>query len=192
MGINIGFVSTRFAGIDGVTLEASKWAVVFEKNGFNCFWFAGELDRDSDKSFLVPEAHFQHEQNRWINAQVMGSKVRNPSVTQAIHDLRSLLKVHLHEFIDQFDIDLLIAENVLTIPMHIPLGLALTETIAETQIPTIAHNHDFYWEDGNRQLDIEKLNLKSGPRDFFFTNAHVGEFFSTIEVASWVTSNNRD
>lgn len=30
--------------------------------------------------------------------------------------------------------------------MHVPLGLALTETIAETQIPTIAHNHDFYWE----------------------------------------------
>ncbi len=34
---NIGFVSTRFAGIDGVTLESSKWADVFEKNGYNCF-----------------------------------------------------------------------------------------------------------------------------------------------------------
>ena len=30
--------------------------------------------------------------------------------------------------------------------MHISLGLALTEIIAETQIPTISHNHDFYWE----------------------------------------------
>ncbi|MBW2740454.1 MAG: glycosyltransferase family 1 protein, partial [Deltaproteobacteria bacterium] len=30
--------------------------------------------------------------------------------------------------------------------MHVPLGLALTEIIAETQIPTIAHHHDFYWE----------------------------------------------
>ena len=143
---NIGFVSTRFAGIDGVTLESSKWADVFEKNGHNCFWFAGELDRISDKSFLVPEAHFQDEQNKWINAQVMGKKGRKPPVTKAIHDLRTLLKVRLHEFIDYFNIDLLIAENVLTIPMHVPLGLALTETIAETQIPTIAHNHDFYWE----------------------------------------------
>ena len=143
---NIGFVSTRFAGIDGVTLESSKWADVFEKNGHNCFWFAGELDRDSDQSFLVPVAHFQNEQNKWINAQVMGKKGRKPPVTQAIHDLRSLLKVRLHEFIDYFNIDLLIAENVLTIPMHVPLGLALTEIIAETRIPTIAHNHDFYWE----------------------------------------------
>jgi glycosyltransferase involved in cell wall biosynthesis len=37
-------------------------------------------------------------------------------------------------------------ENVLTIPLHIPLGIALTEVIAETQIPTIAHHHDFHWE----------------------------------------------
>lgn len=143
---NIGYVSTRFSGTDGVSLEASKWADVFEKNGYNCFWFAGELDRHSEKSFLVPEAHFQHEQNQWINAQVMGRKGRKPPVTQAIHDLRLLLKARLHEFIEHFSIDILITENVLTIPMHVPLGLALTETIAETQIPTIAHNHDFYWE----------------------------------------------
>lgn len=146
MAKNIGFVSTRFAGTDGVTLEASKWAQVFEKNGQNCFWFAGELDRAHDKSFLVPEAHFRHEENRWINLQVMGKKGRTPPVTQTIHDLRSRLKIQLYEFINTFHIDLLIAENVLTIPMHIPLGLALTETIAETQIPTISHNHDFYWE----------------------------------------------
>jgi glycosyltransferase involved in cell wall biosynthesis len=143
---NIGFVSTRFAGIDGVTLESSKWADVFERNGHNCFWFGGELDRDSDKSYLVPVAHFQNVQNKWIDAQVMGKKGRKPPVTQAIHDLRSLLKVQLHEFIEYFNIDLLIAENILTIPMHVPLGLALTEIIAETQIPTIAHHHDFYWE----------------------------------------------
>jgi len=30
--------------------------------------------------------------------------------------------------------------------LNIPLGLALTEFIAETCIPTIAHHHDFYWE----------------------------------------------
>jgi len=143
---NIGFISTRLAGTDGVSLEASKWAQVLEKIGSRCFWFAGELDRDPEKSFLVSEAHFLHVQNQWINEQVLGRKGRKPSVTEAIHTLRSLLKVQLHCFIDQFKIDLLIVENALTIPIHIPLGLALSEVIAETQIPTIAHHHDFYWE----------------------------------------------
>jgi hypothetical protein len=72
---NIGFVSTRFAGTDGVSLESSKWADVFEDNGFNCFWFAGELDRESDKAYLAPEAHFKHEQNLWINHHVFGDTV---------------------------------------------------------------------------------------------------------------------
>jgi glycosyltransferase involved in cell wall biosynthesis len=45
-----------------------------------------------------------------------------------------------------FQIELLVVENALAIPMHIPLGLALADVIAETGIATIAHHHDFYWE----------------------------------------------
>ena len=30
---NIGFVSTRFAGTDGMSLETSKWADVLGQNG---------------------------------------------------------------------------------------------------------------------------------------------------------------
>ncbi len=146
MSKSIGFISTRFAGTDGVTLEAAKWAEVFKKMGHNCFWFAGELDKEPETSFLIPEAHFEHEQNQWINARIFGKRVRKPSITKTIHDLRSLLKDHLHSFIDRFNLDLLIVENALTIPMHVPLGLSLAEAIAETQIPTIAHHHDFYWE----------------------------------------------
>jgi mannosylglucosylglycerate synthase len=143
---HIGFVSTRFSGTDGVSLESNKWAEIFEQSGHRCYWFAGELDRDPDRSFLVPEAHFQHETNRQINGQILSRKKRSPEATRSIHKQRSLLKARLHEFIKQFKIDILVAENILTIPMQLPLGLALTEAIAETQIPVIAHHHDFYWE----------------------------------------------
>ena len=34
----------------------------------------------------------------------------------------------------------------MTIPVHVPLGLAMTEVIAETSMRTIAHHHDFAWE----------------------------------------------
>ena len=146
MGKNIGFISTRFAGTDGVTLEANKWAEVLESAGHQCFWFAGELDKDPEKSFHVAEGHFQDEQNKRISDSVFGKKFRKVSVTEKIHALRALLKVNIYEFLEQFKIDLIIAENSLTIPLHIPLGIALTEVIAETQIPTIAHHHDFYWE----------------------------------------------
>jgi glycosyltransferase involved in cell wall biosynthesis len=146
MSQNIGFISTRFAGTDGVTLESGKWAEVLEASGHKCFWLAGELNKDSEEGFLVEEAHFQHVQNVWINEQIFGRKRRNAAVTDLIHELRAGLKTRLYEFIERFKLDLLIAENVLTIPMHIPLGLALTEVAAETLLPTIAHHHDFFWE----------------------------------------------
>ncbi len=146
MAKNIGFVSTRFAGLDGVSLEASKWGDVLESGGYNCFWFAGELDKDPDKSLLVYEAHFKHPHNSWINRQVFGKTGSTTSVADSIAALKTILKVRLQDFIDQFQIDLLIVENALAIPLNISLGLALSELISETQIPTIAHHHDFYWE----------------------------------------------
>ena len=99
---NIGFISTRFAGTDGVSLEANKWADVFEELGHTCFWFAGELDRKPEKSVLAPEAHFQNPQNQWINSQIYGRSGRDADVTDLIHSLRSRLKYELQNFIDLF------------------------------------------------------------------------------------------
>jgi glycosyltransferase involved in cell wall biosynthesis len=144
--MNIGFISTRFCGTDGVTLETSKWAQVFERNGYACFWFAGELDRDPAASYLATEAHFSDAVNQDINDAVMGSTYRLVETTDLIHSQSRLLKQHIYRFLQKYDIDLLVAENILSLPMQIPLALALTDIIAETQIPTIAHHHDFYWE----------------------------------------------
>ena len=146
MSKNIGFVSTRFAGIDGVSLEAGKCADVLEAGGYNCFWFAGKLDKDPGKSYLAPEAHFKHPYNLWINRQVFGKTDRASAVIASIESLKNILKARLQEFTDQFHIDLFIIENALAIPLNIPLGVALSELIAENQIPTIAHHHDFHWE----------------------------------------------
>ena len=46
----------------------------------------------------------------------------------------------------EFSIDLIIPQNLLSFPQNIPFSMALTELIAETGIPTIAHHHDFTWE----------------------------------------------
>ena len=163
---NIGFVSTRFAGIDGVSMEAGKWADVLETGGYNCFWFAGELDKDPEKSYLAPEAHFKHPYNLWINQQAFGKTGRTSLVSDSIENLKMILKLRLQEFIAQFHIDLLIIENALAIPLNIPLGLALSELISEAHIPAIAHHHDFYWERTCLQVNSvgEYLQMSFPPR----------------------------
>ena len=146
MSKNIGFVSTRFAGIDGVSLESGKWAEVLEIEGHKCFWFAGKLNKDPQSSYKVPQAHFKHPHNLWINEQVFEKKSRTVLVTKLIQNLTPILKNRLQEFIENFNLDFLIIENALAIPLNIPLGIALSELISETQIPAIAHHHDFFWE----------------------------------------------
>ena len=146
---HIGFISTRFSGTDGVSLETEKWARVFEQEGFKCFYFAGELDRAPAKAFLVPKAHFMEPEIRTIFNTAFGSHangVRDRKLTTKIHEIKEHLKDQLYDFIAKFNIDLLVPENALTIPLNIPLGLAITEVIAETWLPTIAHHHDFFWE----------------------------------------------
>jgi mannosylglucosylglycerate synthase len=167
----IGFVSTRLAGTDGVSLETAKWVTVLERLGHICFCFAGQSDWPAERSRVIPEAFFGHEaideimhvafSNHWheevaetrahpevyaIYTQATSRPIRPAIVTQRVHELCELLKQHLYAFVRDFKIELLITENALAIPMNIPLGLALTEFIAETGLPTIAHHHDFYWE----------------------------------------------
>ncbi len=81
-----------------------------------------------------------------IYTQVTSRYTRPRLVTQRIHELRDYLKDQLYSFVRDFHVELLVVENALSIPMNIPLGLALTEFIAETGLPTLAHHHDFYWE----------------------------------------------
>ncbi len=142
----IGFVSTRFAGTDGVSLETAKWARIIEAMGHRCYYFAGELDLPDQVSYLVPEAHFEHPEILKLNADLFDDYIRSPETSAAAQLLKGHLKAHLHSFIERFGLELLVVENALSIPMNVPLGLALTEVIAETNIPTVAHHHDFSWE----------------------------------------------
>ncbi len=142
----VGFVSFRFAGTDGVSLETDKMADVLRRWGYRCVFMGGELDTPPEDSFLVGETHFKHPAIREIYGECFGQANRPPEVTKRIHEYRDLLKQKLYEFIRKFDVDILVPENSLTIPLNVPLGLAITEFIAETGIKTIAHHHDFFWE----------------------------------------------
>jgi glycosyltransferase involved in cell wall biosynthesis len=144
--MQIGFVSTRLAGTDGVSLEAAKWSNMLTELGHECFCFAGESDWPEDRIYLVPEAHFKHPDIQALNSDLFDDYIRSPGTSEKVRSLWYYLKEHLYRFVRTFDLDLLIVENALSLPMNVPLGLALTELIAETEISTIGHHHDFAWE----------------------------------------------
>ncbi len=161
----IGFISFRLAGTDGVSLETAKWAAVLEQLNCECFFMAGELDTPPERSFVEKKLHFQDPEIKDVYEKCFSRTVRSASLSSKIHELRHFLKARIYEFISTFNIDLLMPQNTLTIPLNIPLGLALTEVIAETGMPVIAHHHDFFWERKRflRNCVWEYLNMSFPP-----------------------------
>src|SRR3954471_11766474 len=84
-------------------------------------------------------------EQRFLARRELKARDSSLRVANSIHGT-SQLKDELYKFIEKFQIEVLIPENILAIPMHVPLGLAMTEVIAESGLPTIAHHHDFAWE----------------------------------------------
>jgi glycosyltransferase involved in cell wall biosynthesis len=142
----IGFVSTRLAGTDGVSLETFKWSEVLERMGMECYYMAGELETPHERSLLVPSCHFTHPGAVEVFEGCFGRSTRLPRVTRKCEELKHGLKQSVRDFVDHFELDIIIPENAVTIPLNIPLGLAVTEYLIELGTPAIAHHHDFYWE----------------------------------------------
>ncbi|MCE1253264.1 MAG: glycosyltransferase family 4 protein [Anaerolineae bacterium] len=142
----VGLLSTRFEGTDGVSLETEKWIHVLKTLNCDCFYFAGSCDWDPEHSFIVPEANFKHPDIQRLNEIAFSYRTRPLEVSQKIQQLKDYLKQKIYDFVRTFDLEILIVENALAIPLNIPLGLALTEFVAETGLPMIAHHHDFFWE----------------------------------------------
>lgn len=142
----VGFVATRVAGTDGVSLETKKWAEILRQIGLETFFVAGQCDEDNDRALLIDEAHFAHPVIQDIQQRAFGVRRRDEQLTSDILSSASRIKQQLHRAIERFQLDILIAENSLTIPMNIPLGLALVHVVQERDMACIAHHHDFYWE----------------------------------------------
>jgi len=174
---HVGFISTRFAGTDGVSLESAKWAEVLWQDAHTSYWYGGVLDRSSGVSMCIPETYFGHPENTWINERIWGHTHRSPEVTRRIHGLTEYIKGTLYDFVKQFEISVLLVQNALTIPMHLPLGLAITEFLAETSMPAIAHHHDFYWERSRFQVNNvpDFLDMAFPPRDILLQHVVINQ-----------------
>ena len=146
--MRIGFIATRLSGTDGVSLEVGKWVRVLKRLGNEISYCAGELGGYAARGTSIPKMHFLNEDIQRINRRAFGhsAEAELHRLLDEIGLFASELRDPLLEFIHTNHLDLIIIQNALAIPMNLPLGLCLTDLIAETDIPTIAHHHDFYWE----------------------------------------------
>ncbi|MDV7187980.1 phosphodiester glycosidase family protein [Lutibacter sp. TH_r2] len=198
---------TFYYTIDGITVETEKYAKTFKNIYPNIpvHFIAGDIKQEADE--LIPKTAFKKVipemeafdawplYNDFFNIKMeRGSKAYNDLIGKFWNEVLVLVE-KLGSYIEENDISLLYLINVCSNPGNVSLAFATVLISEYLGIPVINNNHDFYWEGGNREVDIKKKGLKKGPRDFFFHNAHVGEFFSVIEMLypwesrSWMNVN---
>jgi glycosyltransferase involved in cell wall biosynthesis len=164
--MKVGFVSTRLAGTDGVSLETAKWAEVAQRLGHEIHYCAGQLEDAAPNPTLIPELDFRDPEAQAINEMVFGRVERPPGLLSRLEDRAEHLRTQLVAWLSRTGIDVMVVQNALAIPMHVPLGLALAQVIEETGIPTIGHHHDFFWERERFRLNcIPELLLQTFPPD---------------------------
>jgi glycosyltransferase involved in cell wall biosynthesis len=153
--MRIGFIATRLSGTDGVTLEVEKWAKVLGRMGHQIFFCAGELNGYAREGTLIPKLHFAERSIFELSQRAFGEKAENDGhkLADQIYEQADGLRTPIRKFIRDNDLDLIVVQNALTIPMNLPLGVCLTGLIAELGINTIAHHHDFFWERNRYQTN---------------------------------------
>ena len=148
----IAIISTRLGVIDGVSIEADKWANAYKRIGFDPVYIAGKFDReDSSVFFVVEEMDYYFPEVAEIrkiafNEEKKATENDLGKLIDSIGRVKEKIKTKLLKILNSNNIGYLSIENALTIPLNIPLAVALAEVISENNIKAITRHHDFYWE----------------------------------------------
>ncbi|MBM3707782.1 MAG: glycosyltransferase family 4 protein [Actinobacteria bacterium] len=152
----IAIISTRLGGIDGVSIEANKWADAFIKLGLEPVFIAGDFNKkNSAKYILIEHMDFNHPEIIEIKEQAFTRAAENNikeinsknfKLREFLEKTKDLIKTKINSEIKRLDVRYISIENALSLPLNIPLGIALAEIISENKIKAITRHHDFYWE----------------------------------------------
>jgi hypothetical protein len=189
----IAFISFKYS-INGVSVEIEKYAKtlnsIFEDLPLHFiggkFLEKGELlIPPGSRLFQLDELASFDDWNLYeyffFQKLERGNKVYNDLILKFWKEVLEITE-KLGQYIEDNNIKLMYLINTNSNPGNISLALANVFISEFLGIPVISNNHDFYWEGGHSEIDIQTKGVKPGPRDHFFKNYHLGEVFSIIEM----------
>ena len=189
----IAFITFDY-GIDGATIEITKYTQAINdlikntsQKETNIYWIGSKLNVKQESivtKFNYYELKGSDGFDKWdgyhdyfFNKLERGGDKYN-QLAKKIWQQTVNLSLQLAKFTVDKNINLLIPVNVNSNPGNVSLAFAIVLVSELLEIPVLNSNHDFYWEEGNPP----NKRKKPGVRDHFFTNSHLGEIFSLIEV----------
>lgn len=186
-------------GIDGVSIEISKYAQALEdlyreQDNGTIHFIGGDFYPQAD-SVIKPEwARFRIEgingwskwdDGKWFAAlfyqdMPQGSKTSQRVAAEIYRQAVSIAQ-RLGDYLVRNDINLLITVNIASNPGNIALTIALVLVTEAMGIYVINSNHDYYWEGGKPTAE-RKPDESPGVRDHFFHNIDNRTFYNLFKT----------
>ncbi|MBI5869419.1 MAG: glycosyltransferase family 4 protein [Actinobacteria bacterium] len=141
------FVSFRLKALDGVSAEAEKWVSVFEEWGCEVHRVAGHIPDPGTNDHVITELSFLDPQVESFTAKAFDAGQDRGKVELEYEILEQEIRRRLLPVLDDIAPDILIAENIFSLPLNMPFSVVLCQYLEEANIPSFAVHHDFYWQD---------------------------------------------
>ncbi len=171
--MNIGIVIGRIGDVDGVALETEKWIHVLQNMGHKVFIMSGRFRNhivppEQEKlfqclSFFSPNCEWEQNRAFFFPEEDPGELLEH--LEYASRRVAS----NIFEWVEANRIDQIIVENASALPCHLSMGIGIKKALRVMDIPTITHDHDFYWERGGRyhtpHKELQKIIESTFPLD---------------------------
>lgn len=150
--LNIGIIIGRIGGIDGVALETEKWIKILKKLGHQVHVLCGIVESVSIENItIIPELDFHHPLSiREQEQAFFRQHVNEDRLISRLERETGRLETQILAWIVREKIEVLVSQNATALPCHLTMGWAIKNILEKTNIPCVAHNHDFHWERGDR------------------------------------------
>ena len=163
--MKIGIIIGRIGDVDGAALETEKWIKVLHEMGHETFILSGRFKKSivgEDMETLIPALSFFSPECEWEQNRAFFLPPDKPSeLLKHLYRISEGMAIQMFKWIMKNDIDLILVENASTLPAHLTMGMAIKQLVQHTGIPTVCHDHDFYWERGDRYNtpfpEVEKI-----------------------------------
>lgn len=169
--MRIGIIICRIGDVDGAALETEKWIKVLHEMGHKTFILSGRFKKSivgKDKETLIPALSFFSPECEWEQNRAFFMPPDKPSeLLNHLNRISEDLAIRMFKWIMKNDIEVILIENASALPAHLSTGMAIKQLVQHTGIPTVCHDHDFYWERGDRYKtpfpEVEKIVKETFP-----------------------------
>ncbi|MEA3341643.1 MAG: glycosyl transferase family 1, partial [Chloroflexota bacterium] len=145
----IGIFHYQVGRTDGVSLELEKWKRVLEEMGHTVHLCAGDLGV-AEGTLIEEMYHHRPDAERlaYNTFHELRDYADDAAYRKELFNLVDIIEHKMRDFVAEKEIDFLIPQNVWSVAANPAVGIALARVMRDLRLPSLAHNHDFYWEHG--------------------------------------------